>query len=274
MSHPEHVRSTPDMSPFQGLVDIGGRQLYAEMAGVGWPTVVLETGRGGPAATWDAIWLAVTALTRTVRYDRAGFGLSDSVDGVRTCVEIAADIHQLLHALVCPAPYVLVGHSLGGLTVRMYAHRYPEEVCGLVLVDPTHHEGYERQLAVLPPESPDESATLREMRLSLSRRTMPIEGEAIDSVACQYQVREIGHLGDLPLVVVTGTRRRVFTDLAPEVVARGYELKLQMHSELAQLSSRGTLLHAEQSGHDVPSDQPDKILEAIQTIVDTIRLGS
>src|SRR5215213_8916544 len=90
---------------FRGLVDIGKRRLFAEVAGSGVPTVVLEAGRGALADTWDPIWADLTTLTRVVRYDRAGLGQSDPVGAPRSCADLVADLHQILRVVARSGPY-------------------------------------------------------------------------------------------------------------------------------------------------------------------------
>lgn len=257
--------------PFRGLVDVGQRRLLAEVAGNGVPTVVLEAGRGALADTWEPIWIDLTTLTRVVRYDRAGLGQSDPVTLPRSCVDLVADLHRLLQVVARPGPYILVGHSIGGLTVRLYAHQYPQDVVGMVLVDPTHHQSFARERAVLPAESPSDSATLREMREQLNQPPLPSGDDLIDTLLCQEQARRCGRLPNMPLVVLTGMRRRRFADIPEEIIAGFYTLKWELHQDLVRLSDQGMLMRAEHSGHDIPTDEPLKILEAIRMLVDTLR---
>lgn len=129
-----------------GLFDVGGRRLYlactGAAAGNGGPTVVLEAGHGGDSTVWLGIQSAVAPGSRVCAYDRANTpgGTSDPAPLPRTAEDAVADLHALLAAAKVPGPYVLVGHSLGGLFVRLYAGRYPDEVAGLVLVDPSHED--------------------------------------------------------------------------------------------------------------------------------------
>ncbi len=264
-----HSDTSANLSRFQGLVDIGGRRLFVEVAGEGTPTVVLEMSGGGTVDDWNPVWPAVTALTHVVRYDRAGLGKSDRASGTRTCVDMVADLHRLLQLIPVPSPYVLVGASIGGLTTRVYAHQYPHDIVGMVLVDPTH-DSHARELALLPPERTDESPGMRELRQYLTYR-MPQMFEPIDLEACQTQARATGSLEDIPLVVVTGMRRRTFPDMPPELTARRYKLKFQLHSEWARLSSNGVVLPAENSGHDVTIDEPATVIKAICFVLDAVR---
>jgi pimeloyl-ACP methyl ester carboxylesterase len=145
---------------FAGLVAIGGgRRLYLECRGGGSPTVILEAGYGNTGRTWTdtlpdlptpPVLQGVAGFTRVCTYDRPNTFLGSPVDAAqdsalrsrsdpvaqpRTAAEVVADLHALLHAAAVPDPYVLAGIDLGGDVARLYAHRYPEQVVGLVLVD-------------------------------------------------------------------------------------------------------------------------------------------
>jgi pimeloyl-ACP methyl ester carboxylesterase len=134
------------------LIDIGGHQLYLSCVGSGSPTVVLEPGAGATSAQWGWITPAVALSTRVCVYDRAGRGWSESADRPQDGAQIATDLHALLHRGGEPGPFVLAGHSFGGLYVRIFAAHYPDEVAGLVLVDSTASK--EPARSVLP-SSPD-----------------------------------------------------------------------------------------------------------------------
>jgi pimeloyl-ACP methyl ester carboxylesterase len=117
------------------LIDVGGHQLRLDCAGSGSPTVVLEPGAGATSASMGWVAPAVADRTRVCVYDRAGRGGSEPADSVQDGAQIASDLHTLLHQAGVPGPYVLAGHSFGGLYVRIFAAHYPDEVAGLVLAD-------------------------------------------------------------------------------------------------------------------------------------------
>jgi len=119
------------------LVDVGPYRLHLECTGSRGPTVILEPGAGGSAASGELIAPAVAGDTRVCVYDRAGRGWSDPAASPPDGAQVATDLHRLLDRANVPGPYVLAGHSFGGLYVRTYAGKYPEEVAGLVLVDST-----------------------------------------------------------------------------------------------------------------------------------------
>lgn len=131
-------QSTEPAVAMQGqLVDVGPYRLHLECTGSRGPTVILEPGAGGSAASMGLIAPAVARDSRVCVYDRAGRGWSDPAASPPDGAQIATDLHKLLDRAHVPGPYVLAGHSFGGLYVRTYTAKYPEEVAGLVLVDST-----------------------------------------------------------------------------------------------------------------------------------------
>ncbi|MEU4295557.1 alpha/beta hydrolase [Kribbella sp. NPDC026596] len=136
----ETLREAADAKayPMPGqLIDVGGHSLHLNCTGSGNPTVVLEPGGGEMSSNLGWIAPAVARDTRVCVYDRAGRGCSEPADTAQDATQIATDLHTLLQRGHVPGPYVLAGHSFGGLYVRTFAARYPEEVAGLVLVDST-----------------------------------------------------------------------------------------------------------------------------------------
>jgi len=132
------------VSPNRAVEIDGGRKLNLLCVGSGPPTLVLESGLGDQIRAWSLVMPELAAKTRTCAYDRAGLGFSDASDRPGTSTNAADDLHALLQAADVQPPYVLVGHSLGGLYARLYASRFPQEVVGLVLVDPVSEYQGER----------------------------------------------------------------------------------------------------------------------------------
>ena len=131
------LRSDEQRFPAPGhLVDVGGHRLHLYERGSGSPTVILESGISASSLNWRAVQSEVETFARVCSYDRAGLGWSDLSDEPCTPSSLAKQLHGLLECAEIPAPYVLVGHSFGGLIVRSFAAQYPEKVVGLVLADP------------------------------------------------------------------------------------------------------------------------------------------
>jgi pimeloyl-ACP methyl ester carboxylesterase len=133
------------------LVDVGGHRLHLSCSGSGSPTVVLEPGQGGVSSDFAWIAPALARDTTVCVYDRAGRGWSDPSDGPQDGAQIAADLHTLLDRADVPGPYVLAGHSFGGLYVQSFAAQFPNDVAGLVLLDSTAP----KPGPALPPSTPE-----------------------------------------------------------------------------------------------------------------------
>ncbi len=131
------------LAPPGQMVDLDGFRLHALVCGQGTPTILLEPALGGFALQYTHIQTAVSAFTRVMAYDRAGQGWSDASRNPRTPANLAGELKALLGRLDLQPPYVLVGHSFGGMLTRIYAGLHPEEVAGMVLVDSTHVDEYD-----------------------------------------------------------------------------------------------------------------------------------
>lgn len=122
------------------LVDLGNYRLHLNCTGTGSPTVILESGAAGPSLMWLQVQPELAQTHRVCSYDRGGLGWSDPSPHPRTARAMADELHALLSAAEEPGPYLLVGHSLGGLVVRVFRDAYPGEVAGLVLVNAAHED--------------------------------------------------------------------------------------------------------------------------------------
>jgi pimeloyl-ACP methyl ester carboxylesterase len=127
-----------------------GRRIAFYCEGEGSPTVVFEAGAGNSAAIWSKVQPAVARTTRTCAYDRAGYGASDLDRSPRDAEHVEADLYEALQAAGEKGPYLLVGHSLGGFFMRLFATRHREEVAGMVLVDPMINGGHAPLMALAP----------------------------------------------------------------------------------------------------------------------------
>jgi pimeloyl-ACP methyl ester carboxylesterase len=126
------------------LIRVGNLNIEAKIDGMGRPAVIFESGFTGGLFLWASVQGQIASQTLTLSYERAGLGRSDPGPEPRSAAQIARDLHALLAAKAIAPPYILVGHSAGGLFVRVFAHMYPKEIAALVLVDPATDEDYER----------------------------------------------------------------------------------------------------------------------------------
>jgi pimeloyl-ACP methyl ester carboxylesterase len=232
-----------------------------ECVGSGSPTVVLEAGFGADTHSWQDVLPEVGRGTRTCAYDCAGTGESVAPPGVRDARNEIADLRRLLARARVEPPYVLVGHSYGGVLARVFAHLYPSETAGLVLIDTVGRDGRRRQLAIWP------RSQAPEIRRGVATTVM----QGVDLAVGEAIASRVTSLGGMPLAVITAGRQDNF----PRTPARLYRalkrLWDRMQDELAALSENSVHVVALASNHDVPSGQPSVIVRAVQAVVDAAR---
>lgn len=280
------------------LVDVGGYHLMLNCIGVGKPTVILEAGWSDLSVEWRKVQPEIAKFAQVCSYDRAGYGGSDPGPVPRTSVQIATELHALLRNAGEQPPYVLVGHSFGGYNVRVFNGLYPNEVAGIVLVDATQEDQYE----LLPKAwNAISAAQLKHCErlarysffvvdLGVGRLMLRAQGaqghddylilqtkylrartsELRDIRISAEQARTADHISDKPLVVLTATEN---TDslLSSGLSKHDFEEFQRtwvddLQPRLARLSSRGRRIMVQGSGHDIPSDRPAAIVDAVREI--------
>jgi len=274
----EDLAATP---PPGHLVDIGGYRLHLWCTGDGAPAVILDTGLGGSSAGWGFVQPNVARFTRVCSYDRAGMGYSDPSPSPRTARRIASELAELLARSGISGPVVLVGASIAGFNVRVFASDHPDRAAGLVLVDASHEDdahqvppmarfvpllstvGFVRLFGVWSFGQPDESLApaMRQFAQATRFRTAGYQAAADEIIHIRESAEEVRSSRrelTIPVLVVTG--------------ARGADENWQrLQRDQASLSERGCLIIAEQSGHVVPVDQPEVVVDAIRRVVETAR---
>ncbi len=279
---------------FAGSVDIGGgRKMYLKCSGRGSPTVVLVGGLRASADDWGVsdkskptVFTGVGKFTRVCACDRPGTPVddkpsrSDPVQQPTTAKDAVADLHALLSAAGEAGPYVLVGHSYGGLIVRLYAGTYPKDVSGLVLVDALS-EGLQDA------ETPEQWAIQRKL----------IEGDLRESVA-EYpalervdvdrscdQIRAAPPLRPMPIVVLSADRPwgpqvppmiaagKLPADVPPDFGYVTDAAQKKAHERLAKLVPNEKHITNTNSGHEIHKEQPQLVINAIREVVEAVRSG-
>jgi pimeloyl-ACP methyl ester carboxylesterase len=255
---------------FSGWFDIGGRRLFLRCTGHRSPTVVFE---GGLTTDWFALQNQVAPFTRVCSWDHPNgpWSRSDPAPTPRTARDFVTDLHALLRVAHVPGPYVLAGHSNGGLYTQLYASTHPRQVAGLVLIDAVHPAYHKRTLAMLKPLVPPEVwEAVRQDAMTPDHRLL--DPERVDIWTSERQTRVAlrrSPLRPMPLVVLT--RGHPDVPGAP-FVEQQEALWLQLQRELAQLvpGSRHVIT---QSGHNIQDEQPELVLDAIRDVVLAVRAG-
>lgn len=287
------------------FVQVGDHSLHVMRSGSG-PTVVFENGPGGIGLDWSLVVPEVAGFASTVAYDRAGLGWSELAEGPRDIATLVDDLKSMLNATGAEAPYLLVGHSYGGLIVRAYAYTYPEDVAGLVLVDAAHEDQFEiypdeyaakgqnmgqmmarlrwvfrlangsgipALLNVSPPiadKLPGEIGAARAaVGLMDSSQAVATTDEMTALLESFDHVRSIRRpLGDIPVRIITH-------GVAPGAEAGiplGLDVEVEaawqeMQRDLLTISTDSTLEVASQSAHDIHVEQPELVIRAIREIL-------
>ena len=260
---------TGTQAPIARLVSAGKYRLYLVCSGTGSPAVVMDAGLGAGSSEWSFIAPKIAAGTRVCVYDRANTGRSDHAPTPRTSQDLVDDLHAILTNAGVPGPYVMVGHSLGGLNARLYASDYPGSVVGMVLVDAAHEDLWDRLLSLIPAPTEGEPAALKAYRSSLNAAQ---GNEQIDLKLSGAQVRALRKpFGAMPLIVLShGKPIAGIPALYSPLVERIWS---DMQLDLLSLSTNSKQVIAEQSGHDIPSDQPQLVIDATREVVRVLRGG-
>ena len=274
------------------LVDIGGRSIQLNCVGTGSPTVVLEAGLGDNILEWERLQAEVAKFTRVCAYDRAGYGGSDAGPMPRTSQRIAEELHLLLGSAGEKPPYLLAASSFGGYNVRVFNGLYPEEVTGLVLADcvqedqydmlPVWWNGtgkallarYQRQARWAPVYIGMGVAQVwglwqgihyKAGHLVLQTKFVKARASELESIRISAeQARSAAHMEDKPLIVLTAGKSDPSLSNSREDFHRAWVEELQ--PRLARLSKLGRMAVLLDSGHDIPNERPDAIVDAVREL--------
>jgi pimeloyl-ACP methyl ester carboxylesterase len=254
-----------------GSMDVGGHWLDYQCFGEGTPAVIVEAAAGDKptlTSSWNAVIQGVQATTRICIYDRADMDTSQGV---------AENLHGLLGKIPLPGPYILVAHSLGGWHARVFAHLYPNDVAGMVLVDttPTYPDAAISYATAYPTYSPDEAAGITKNRMSeadIYTGEMLPSMDGLDMKTSNEQVRQAGSFGDIPLVAIGHTPgSNDLRGIDPDAQKQCAAAILKIEADLAKLSSKGVFLQATTSQHFISEYQPQIIIDAITQMVQELR---
>ncbi|MFC5860676.1 alpha/beta fold hydrolase [Acidicapsa dinghuensis] len=263
-----------------GKFDVDGRHIRLACQGSGEPTVVIDAGMGTAPVedrAWQQIAAKVAAVTRVCLYDRAGLGGSDpNPKPVITSADSAADMARVLEVAGLQGPFLVAGHSIGGLHAQVFAARYPAKVAGLVLVSTTHPDQFNRWLSLLPPAADGEAKALTDVRTFLTTiQTDPhMNPERLDVGASEAQARELHSLGAKPVIVLTHSPKfRMVPGLAEPLAIKLEDATQEMQKEYLRLSTNSTQHIAATAGHELPHEDPEFVVEGIVEGVRDVRAG-
>ncbi len=273
------------------MVDVGGYRLHLNCWGYGQPTVVLEAGLGGNSLDWARVQPGVARLTRTCAYDRAGYGWSENGPLPRTSARLTEELDTLLDRGGITGPYVIVGHSFGGLIARHFASRYPQTVAGLVLVDASHEDQFGRHKAdakamdiapsrlfmranrpVAPTNLPRHVLPLAHRLASTRSAYVALQGEIQSLLFSAQQLQHTSQLTDIPLVVISRGRREWPDTITGNRMEQLWEqLQQDFLTKVPNARVPPRRVIAPNSGHYIHLDEPEIVVIAVRQIVTRVR---
>jgi pimeloyl-ACP methyl ester carboxylesterase len=288
------------------LIDLGGRKMHINCTGSGTPTVILEAGASSFSIDWSLVQPEIAQTNRVCSYDRARMGWSDPGTAAETSANIVLDLKRLLSAAEEKGPYVLVGASMGGIYVRVFQMRYPEQVVGMILVDPTHelrlftiYEGKsvpiasltaEQYRSVMPkgdvkiPRRPAQTGepfsrlpkALYETRIELDKRMIESYPASVGPEIVSRQAEaERATLSEL-----NEARKQTphaLGSLPLVILTRGLNTDKERsaaYDELAKLSTQSRHTVVANAGHEIHLYQPAVVVEAIREVISLSRAPS
>lgn len=255
---------SPRHTPFARGVDIGERTLFLDCGGTGAPAVILEAGGGGDSSGWHGVLPDLRRFSRACAYDRAGTGRSSAAPRPHTLQQMIDELDALLERAQLDPRYVLVGHSLGGLLVRLYTSQHPDDVSGLVLLDPTTEQQADRLWSQLPAE------LMAQFRTALSQSPDGLDYDSFVAGMAQLHGAERS-LGQRPLIILTAMGSQTAEPGVPADVAERMAREwLALHAEVSRLSSNSAHLVVD-TGHDIAHDAPAIVVAAIAEVVASAR---
>ena len=290
------ARRTP---PPGELVDVGGYRLHLHCVGSGEPTVILEAGLLDFSVFWSRVQPLAGTLTRTCAYDRAGSGWSEASPHPRSSAVMVEELRTLMRNAGIEPPFVIVGHSFGGMNARLYAMRHPREVAGVVLVDAAHEDQWERVpgmreataripeqfrmlhrlnrlgvLAVVPVGVPDRGLPAEDSaRYVALLRSSAYFGRVVGEVELlRESVQELRSAQQAATqmtraVVISRGLPAPMPGAIPEDQARAEQTWRELQRELASRYADGELVIADKSAHDIHLQQPELIVDAIRKLL-------
>jgi pimeloyl-ACP methyl ester carboxylesterase len=287
-----------DTPPLGGLYDVGaGRRLMLYRAGTGTPTVVIEAGAGTFGLDYLNLLERCAQRTTCVLYDRADSGWSDPAPGLRSTRDIVTDLHDVLRLAEIAAPYLLVGHSFGGLLVRAFAQNFPDEVVGMMLIDP-FVEG-------IPLPEEEDQATAEAMLDELRRNPdimrewypqlfaewekfptqvrEPLIARHIDPDRAMAGIRDMTNarrilddvttgpnLPEVPVTLLTGIQIDPGPGASDDDKRAFNKIKLNAHVAFARALPQGEHQVLEDAGHFLYTQRPDVVTDAVFDILDRV----
>lgn len=249
-------------SPAPDTLKVGDYQVQVATLGAGSYTVILEAGFGRDLGVWRNVAPALAKSHKVIAYSRAGHGKSDPRPEAPTIAARTNELEQLIATAGLKPPFVLVGHSYGGFLVRSYAVRHPEQVAGMVFVDPSD-EAFNVELRKLDAAAVDQDTRLTEQFMPPK---LHAELRSVQAVLDAGKLPFAGTLPDVPVAVLTSVQKRAQPQLFLETPA-AVQVWRGLHERFFRAFSNGSHIVTAESGHNIHQEQPQLVVAAVEGVI-------
>lgn len=216
------------------------------------PTVIMDAGYGDYSKAWESIYPAISKLTQVILYDRAGLGKSERSSNPRTSLFMVEELRELLKSKNVLPPYILVGHSYGGVNMRLFNNLYPQEVAGLVLIDSTPEDYPERFLPTMSNEFKE-----------AYNKQFTLEGDFHEFKESLDQLHLSNRVTDTPTIVVSAGKKAHYSKESQALWNR-------MQEEILRFTTNGEFVVVENSAHYIQNDEPQIVINTIEKLIKSL----
>ncbi len=227
------------------------------------PSIVIDMAMGETLLSWDTLQTKLSQMTTVVTYDRLGLGKSDSTNVPRTIENLSSDLNEFLTENEIPGPYLFIGHSLGTSIIRKYQNDHPENVLGMILIDPVHENQFDRLMAIKPKD--EQEKTLRD-RADFENSLMTGErNEAIQYHQQRAAMREVEFPKNIPITIIGSFQ------VGHGATEEDRQIKKELFDQWLTQATQIKLIATTKSGHYIQDSEPDLLIDEVKLMIEKLR---
>lgn len=235
-----------------------------KILGQGKPTIVIEAAMGETLKSWSDLQQELSLITRVVTYDRLGLGKSDMTDTPRTIENLSSDLNEFLSKNSIPGPYLFIGHSLGTSIIRKYQNDHPENVLGMILIDPMHEDQFDRLMAIKSKE--EQEKTLRD-RADFEKTLKTGErNEAIQYHQQRAAMRDVKFPNNIPITIIGSFQ------VGHGATEEDRKIKKELFDKWLNQAPQIELIATIKSGHYIQDSEPELLIDEVKLIIEKLRV--
>ncbi len=229
----------------------------------GKPTIIVDVAMGETLQSWHSLQTKLSKLTTVVTYDRLGLGKSDTTSAPRTIDNLSIELNEFLTGNRIPGPYLLIGHSLGTSILRKYQNDHPENVLGMILIDPVHEDQFDRLMAIKSKEDQEKTIRWREkFEMTLKK------GERNEAIMYHQQMaamRDVKYPTDIPITIIGSFQ------VGPGATTEDRQIKKELFNQWLTQAPQVKLIATTKSGHYIQNSEPELLLDEVKLMIEKLR---